>query len=139
MPGISVFLENKFMNYIFRSEFYSKPTTLAIALCTGAPVEENTGATIPEVVNNFNYVRQNLPPGDSNWFTVQNGIVANSKAITFSPAGGNWGTITHVAILDDANYGAGNLLFFGPLSGNIDITNGIQFRFNIGYLQVKAD
>ena len=56
MANMSDYLENKLLDFIFRTSSFSKPSTIAVALCTSAPDDTSTGATIAEVPNSGNYV-----------------------------------------------------------------------------------
>ena len=92
------------------------PTTVYVALFTS---DDSTGATSDNLeagiltnevsTSGTAYVRQAVTFG-----TISNGSVCNSVNITFPTATSNWGTITHVAVMDsDQSDSAG-----GPLSNN---------------------
>lgn len=135
---MSNYLEDEVIKHIFRTGSFTKPTVLAIALCTAATSDSQTGATITEVANSNNYARATLNPLDANWAATAggNGVTSNSSAITFNQASGSWGTITHIAICDSATWGAGNVLFHGALTTSKTVTNGDTFSFQIGDLQI---
>jgi hypothetical protein len=138
MTAFSDYLEGQLINHIFRTASFTKPTTIAIALVTSAITDADTGATIAEVANANNYSRVSLNPLDTNWAApvAGNGVTSNLVAINFPQATGSWGTVTGVAILDSATYGAGNLLFYGTLAVNKTINNGDTFTFPINGLSV---
>jgi len=136
---MSDYLETELINHIFRTDTFSKPSVLAIALCTAAPVDGDEGGDINEVsATNTGYARVSVNVANNTWAPTSsgNGITSNSSAITFSAATGNWGTITHVAILDSATYGQGNVLFHGALSTSKTVTTGDIFSFQAGNLQI---
>ena len=141
MAAMSDYLEGQLINHIFRTSSYTKPSTLAIALLTSSANDGMTGATIPEVANSNNYSRQTLNPADANWDAPvgNNGTTANASAITFATASGSWGTVSAVAIVDSATYGAGNLLFYGDLTVSKSVTSGDTFSFDVGDLTVQID
>lgn len=141
MANMSNYLEGQLIGHLFRDLTFSKPSTLAIALCTASPNDASTGGTITEVANSNNYSRVELAPDDDNWAAISgnNGTTSNSSAITFPTASGSWGTVTSVAILDSATHGAGNVLFYGDLSVSKSITSGDTFSFSIGALTVQID
>lgn len=114
---MSDYLENQLLTHVFRTASYTKPTELAIALCTSAVSDSDTGITIVEVPNSNSYARVLLEPDDSNWSSIVSGTgqTDNSVAIIFPQASGSWGTITSIAICDSATWGAGNVLFYGTL------------------------
>jgi hypothetical protein len=139
MASASDYLEGELLNHIFRTSSFTKPTTLAIALCTAATSDSDDGSTITEVSNANGYARQTLNPLDANWTDASggDGQTDNASAITFGPAsGGNWGTITHVAIIDNSTYGSGNLLIHGALDSSVTINDGDSFSFAIGNLVI---
>ncbi|NDG29772.1 hypothetical protein EB118_06720 [bacterium] len=83
MAALSDYLESGILNHIFRNTTFSKPTTISIALTSGVPKDNDTGATIPELPSgialgqNFvttNYQRLNLgspaATGTSIWASV---------------------------------------------------------------------
>ena len=142
MSAASNYLENALLNHIFREQPFTAPSVLALALCTSEPSETDTGATISEVPNADGYARQTLNPSSSNWSDPTTGIqgeIDNSQVISFGPALASWGTITHVAILDSATYGEGNLLLQGSINdpdGQV-ITQGNIPRFALGELNIR--
>ena len=143
MSAFSDYLEGKLIDHIFRTGSFTKPTTLAIALLTTGAVDSDTGAfggTGVEVPNANGYARQTLNPLDANWAAPSggNGQTSNVSPIEFPPATGSWGTIVGVAILDNATYGAGNVLFYGTLSTTKTVSNGDTFKFDPGDLVVTV-
>lgn len=142
MAAMSNYLEGELINLIFRTATYTKPATVVIALCTAAPTDASTGATIPEVASAFGYSRVTFGPADANWSApiAGDGTTKNVTAITFPQAsGGSWGTITYVAIVDSATYGAGNMLFYGALTTPKIIDDMDIFAFAISQLDIQID
>lgn len=143
MSAMSDHLEGQLRAHIFRTASFTKPTVLAIALCTSATVDGDTGnLTGKEVANSNGYARQTLNPLDANWTAASStdGLTDNATAIVFPTAvGGAWGTVTHFAILDNATWGSGNLLLHGALNAPVVINNGNAFSFPIGALNVTFD
>jgi hypothetical protein len=141
MAAMSNYLETALINHIFRTSSFTQPAVIAVALCTAAPDDTSTGATITEVANSNDYSRVSVGRGDSVWAATSgtDGTTSNSAAITFTAASGSWGTVTHVAIVDSASWGAGNVLFYGQLSVPKTITSGDVFQFNINQLSVQID
>jgi hypothetical protein len=83
MAALSDYLESGLLSHIFRNTAFSRPSTIAIALTSGVPLDSDSGSTIPELPsgvargNNFvstNYKRINLfnpaTSGDAIWNTV---------------------------------------------------------------------
>jgi hypothetical protein len=136
---MSDYLEGQIRAHIFRTASFTKPTVLAVALCTSTPSDVSTGATIVEPPDANGYDRQTLNPLDANWTAASatDGLTDNAAAITFGPCiNTNWSQVTHVAILDNATYGAGNVLFWGALDTPRTVTVGDSLTFAIGALNV---
>lgn len=64
------------------------------------------------------------------------GASANASDITFPTATANWGTVTHVALLDAAT--AGNMLMHSPLDTSKTVNSGDTFKINAGDLDVTV-
>lgn len=141
MGAFSDYAETALVNHIFRATAFTAPTTLAVALCTAAPNDASTGATITEVANSNGYARVTQNPSTSNWAATSggNGTTSNSTTITFPTATGSWGTATHFAVVDSSTYGAGNVLFYGPLTSSVTIGTGVTASFPAGSLVIALD
>lgn len=135
MSAMSDYLENKLIDHIFRAQTFTAPTTLYFALLTAAPNDASTGATITEVANSNNYARASVTCSLANFAGTQSagsttassgtgGVTSNNGTITFNTPSGNWGTVTHIAVLDSGTHGAGNVLFHGALAASKTINNG---------------
>lgn len=140
MSKMSNYLENKLIDHIFRDIAFTKPTSLAVALCTSTPNDYSTGATISEVLNRNGYTRVSINPNTSNWSspTSENGTTYNKTAITFPSPTGAWGTITSIAILDSSTWGEGNLLFWSNIETQT-INLGKIFSIPIQNLTIQLD
>lgn len=141
MTAMSDYLESALIQHLFRTGTYTKPTTLAVALCTATLSDTFTGATLPEVGNAGAYARMSLNPLDANWNNVTsgNGTTANTSALTWTAATADWGTITYVAIVDNPTYGAGDVMFWGSLTGSKVVSNGDTFQFASSQLSIQLD
>ena len=137
MSAMSDYLESEVIKHIFRTGSFTKPTVLAVALCTAATTDAQTGATITEVANTGAYARTSLNPLDANWTAPgAGGLTDNAAEITFPTATANWGTVTHIAICDSATWGAGNVLLHGALTSSKTVNSGDTFKFTVGSLDV---
>lgn len=135
---MSDYLEGEIIKHIFRTGSFTKPTVLAIALCSAAPTDASTGATITELANANGYSRQSLNPLDANWTAPgAGGLTDNASLITFGPAtGSDWAQATHIAICDSATWGAGNMLLYGTLAVAKTVQVGDRLEFAIGAIDV---
>jgi hypothetical protein len=145
MANMSNYLENKLIDFLFRSGSYTPPATLYIALCTATPAETDTGSTISEV-SGGNYSRQSVSSGASSWYSTQqdtistssgsNGTTSNVSSIVWS--GATWtATVTAVAICDAST--GGNLLFYGALTSSKAVSSGDTVNLFSGDLSIRID
>jgi hypothetical protein len=130
--NLSDYAENEILDHIMNVGAFTAPT-LYVALCTAATVDADTGATITEVADANGYART----ATGAWDVAAAGATENSAAITFPAAsGGAWGTVTHIALVDSATHGAGNVLWHGPLTASKVINDGDTFKINAGDLDL---
>ena len=135
MADLSDFLENELLDHVLKGLTYAVPATVALALFTTATTDAGGGT---EVANSNGYARLEVEGGTGRTFSVASGgTMDNDQEWAFAAAsGGNWGTITHVAIVDSTTHGAGNFLFHGALTASKVIDDGDTFKFAAGDLDV---
>jgi len=140
MGAFSDYLENEILDHILnngRSQTYTPAATLYIALFTSSGGLENDTSGEQTEVSGGSYARQSLD-GSSNYFTVaSSGASSNYADIEFPVATGDWGTISHVAIMDGLT--GGHVLFWGALTTSKLIETGDQFKFVAGNLDISLD
>lgn len=140
--SMSDYLEDAIRKHIFRTGSYTKPTVLAIALCTATPTDASTGSTITEPPSANGYSRQTLNPLDANWSApnTTGGVTKNQSILTFGPVTtADWSAVTHFAICDDATYGAGNVLFWGSFTVSKTAQVGDTVSIAVDALSVTFD
>ncbi|RLP97309.1 hypothetical protein QT235_03135 [Geobacillus stearothermophilus] len=125
MSAISNYLENALINAVLRNIPYTSPAAVYLALYTSDPTDANTGTE----VTGGSYQRQQITFGAPN-----NGMVSNSNEILFPVATANWGTVTHIGILDAAT--GGNLLFYGAVTTPKTISTNDQLKINAGDISI---
>jgi hypothetical protein len=103
-----------------------------VGLSTTDPTDDGSGLTEP---SGNGYTR--VQTFASDWNAASNSTLDNSSDITFTQATGNWGTITHFALLDAAT--AGNMLAYGVLSQPKSISESDTARFEAGDLDISLD
>jgi hypothetical protein len=62
------------------------------------------------------------------------GTTSNTGAVSFTAAGGSWGTITHIGIHDALS--SGNLLWHGSMTASKTIADGDTLEFAIGNIDL---
>ena len=128
MSSFSDYTENLLLNWLLTTNSATRPTAWYVALFTAAPSDTGGGT---EVTGN-GYAR--VATGT---ITVSgtDTLATNSAAIEFAAAsGGNWGTITHAAIMDASS--GGNMLAWAALTTSRTINDGDVFRIPAGSLDV---
>lgn len=130
MTAKSDYLEDAILNAVLRNVSYTSPTTVYVALFTTATSDAGGGTEVP---NSNGYGRTAITfsaPSPS-------GTITSSADCTFPQAsGGNWGTITHFAIVDSATHGGGNFLYHGAFSSSKTIDDGDTFKIPAGDMDI---
>lgn len=135
MSAASDFLEGEILKHLLRTGSWTKPTVIAVALFTAAPGETGGGTE----VTGGSYARVQVNPLDANWAAPAggNGLSDNVSAIVFPAPSANWGSVTHMALMDAAS--GGNLLVYAALSQAKTVNNGDPApQFNAGALDVTV-
>ena len=133
MSAASNYLELQLLNHSLGTATFTRPTAVWVALFTGDPTE--SGAFTSEIVaTSTAYARQT-----ATFASAVNGSASTSATITFPTATANWGTVSHIAIVDSATRGAGNVLFYGPVTTAKIIETGDTFQITGGNLTVSLD
>lgn len=137
MSAASNYVEDKTLDFWLKanSAATSAPSTVYVGLFLATVDSATTSAnleagTITDEVSGNGYARKAVTFG-----TVSGGSVSNSANVTFDPAsGGDWGTITHIAVMDAST--SGNVLFYGTLDTSKQIQDGDTFQVTTGNLTV---
>lgn len=135
MSQASDYLENKLLDHVLRNTAFTSPTTVYVALFTSDPSVGDTdelleAGTLTNEVSGNGYARK-----AATFSAAASGSITTSGNITFDPAsGGDFGTITHVAIMDALT--TGNVLFYGQLATEKLIQDGDTFQITAGNLTV---
>lgn len=129
MSAASDYLEDKVLDHVLTSTSYTAPTRRYIALFTAATgLESNTPTS--EISNQgTGYARQ-----EAFFAAAQSGSSATNATVTFPVATANWGTITHVAVMDASS--GGNVLFWGAVTTSKTIETGDTFQITSGNLTI---
>lgn len=128
MSAASDYTENKVLDHVLKNTAFTQPTNLYLGLWTSDDGLES--GTVTSEVSGGSYARQTLSFG-----TASGGSASTDATVTFPAATANWGTITHVAIMD-ADTG-GNVLFHGSVTTSKTIESGDTFQVSSGNLTVS--
>ena len=141
----SNFLETRVVNTVIgKSTTLVAPSTMWIALLTitgtDAWIPTDTGE-VPKATTN--YVRFKFTNSTaSNWTKATVGSLQNKAVFTFTPAtgaGGTWGTVKSMAIVDSSSTASGNNWYWGDLTANQTISVGNTVRFTTGSIVITED
>jgi len=139
---MSDYLANELLDHTFNNSTYTSPAgNTFVAMTTATISASDTGSTITEPSGN-GYARTEVNPngGASPTWDLATGtspcVVDNTHAVQLGPAsGGNWGTLTSVAILDASTLG--NLLFFDNTMTDQAVDDADTAEFAIGVLDIQ--
>jgi len=119
MAAKSSYLNDIILNLVLTNTSYTQPTLVYVGLFTSdGGLADNNIPTQTEI-SGGSYSREAITFGPAG-----SGTISNIGTVTFSTATADWGTITHVGIMDASS--AGNVLYWSALDSSIVInTNGI--------------
>ena len=135
MSAASNYLENKVLDHVLTATAYSQPSTryLALFINTSGNAATNLEAgTLTDEVSTSGtaYGRETVT-----FAAASGGSSATNATVTFDTATANWGTITHVAVMDAAT--SGNVLFWGAVTTSKTIETGDTFQVSSGNLTIS--
>jgi hypothetical protein len=133
MSATSNFLENKVLDHVLKNTAYTQPSSLYVGLFTntsGNAAANLEAGTLTDEVSGGSYARQSAA-----FSAASGGSASTSATITFPAATANWGTITHVAVIDALT--SGNVLFWGAVTTSKTIETGDTFQITSGNLTIS--
>jgi hypothetical protein len=136
MGSKSDYLENALLDHVLGGGDFTRPATVYVGLWTASLDDASDGDTAGEV-SGGSYARVAVTNNATNWPAAASGAKANGTAVTFPQATGDWGTVTHFAILDAAT--SGNILYWGALANSKTIETGDTAEFAIGDIDITED
>ena len=130
MSAASNYLENKLLDHVLTATGYTAPAARYLGLFTANTGLESNSPSAE--VSGGSYARQAIA------FSAAVAGASNSSAtVTFPAATANWGTITHVAVMDAST--GGNVLFWGAVTTSKVIESGDTFQVSAGNLTITLD
>ena len=107
--SISNWLELELLDHVLKTEAYSVPAHIYVALSTADPLDDGSGVAEP---GGGSYARVVM----DSWDAATGRATENTSQITFAQAEQDFGTITHWAIFDAVT--GGNFLAHGDFSSS---------------------
>lgn len=132
MSAASDYLENKVLDHVLKYSTapYTGAATLYLALFTANTGLESNSPSAEVSTSGTAYARQAVT-----FATASSGQSATNATVTFPTATANFGTITHVAVMDAQT--SGNVLFHGAVTTSKTIETGDTFQVTSGNLTVS--
>lgn len=129
MAAKSDYLENKIIDWLFRGQTFTPPTTLFFGLLTA---NANDAGTLTEV-SGGSYARVGVAASLANFAGTQgagttvassgtSGTTSNNGTITFPAPTANWGSIVGMGVWDAST--GGNLLVYAALGTAKTVNSG---------------
>ena len=134
MSGFSSYLDNKVLDHIFKGTTYATPTKYLAIFTSGDGLTENNSGTWSknELSTTTDKAYHRIPLANSTFDTAANSATINNVNYEFPVAESDWGTVSHVAIMDAQT--KGNVLAWGAIRNPVtlaeqprEILTGDQF------------
>lgn len=130
MSAASDYLEDKLLDHVLGNTAFSQPSNIYLALFTADTGLEANSPSAEISTSGTAYGRQSV-----SFAASSSGSASTSATVTFSAATANWGTVTHVAVMDAST--SGNVLFYGAVTTSKTIESGDTFQVSSGNLTVS--
>lgn len=119
--------ETTVLTWLLTTGSATRPTTWYVGLFTDDPGETGSGTE----VSGGSYARTEVT------FTVSGDTASNDGGVEFPAATANWGTITHIGIMDAET--SGNMIISAALTASKTIADGDVFRIPTGDLDITLN
>lgn len=132
MSAASDYLELKVLDHVLRysASPYTGVSTLYLGLFTADTGLEGNAPSAEVSTSGTAYVRTAVT-----FAAAASGSSATNATVTYAAATANWGTVTHVAVMDAST--SGNVLFYGAVTTSKTIETGDTFQVSSGNLTVS--
>ena len=127
MSAASDYLEDALLDHVLGGTTYTQPANVYVGLWTADDGLE--AGTLTSEVSGGSYARQTAA-----FAAASGGSCSTNATVTFPTATANWGTITHIALMDAST--GGNVLFHGAVTSSKLIETGDTFQISSGNLTI---
>ena len=127
--SLTNFFEAAIINHFLRNNAQTPAATVYLALFTAAPGEAGGGTE----VSGGGYVRKPVTFTDP----AGTGATANTGDVLWASATADWGTVTHVAVMDALT--GGNMLVSSALTTPRAVVAGESLKFAAGAVALTLD
>lgn len=127
MAALSDHAEKLLLDWMMTTGSATRPTAWYVGLFTAAPSDSGGGTE----VSGSGYAREAVTFAAA---STPGGTTSNTGDVSFTAAGGNWGTITHIGIFDAST--SGNLLWHGSMTASKIVNDGDTLQFSTGNIDL---
>lgn len=132
MSALTNQYENTVLDSILATATMTQPTSVTAALFkspngVGTTTAQLENGEFTNEITGVNYTRSS-----ATFATSINGSASNNANITWTTAGSDWGTVTHVAVVDNL----GQIVVYGTLDVAKEILTGDTFEITSSNLTV---
>lgn len=131
MSALSDSAEKLVLDFLMTSGTATRPTAWYVALYTSAPNDASTGSTGGTEVSGNGYSRQSVTFAAA---SSPGGTTTSTNAQSFTASGGDFGTVTHMAIIDASS--GGNMIWHGALTTSRTVSDGDTLTFSAGNIDL---
>lgn len=144
MAKFSDDMENKIIEVMRATDFTAVAAQVALFMATST--EEGDLAVLDGELE-AGTLDKEVPTAGGTLYTrtaaglgvASGGASSNGADITFPTAGADWGTVTHVALMDSDVEGSGNVFMWSRLDAFKTVSNGDTFKIGATDLSVSVD
>jgi hypothetical protein len=131
MSALSDSAEKLVLDYLMTAGSVTRPTAWYVALYTSAPNDASTGSSGGTEVSGNGYSRQSVTFAAA---SSPGGTTTSTNAQSFTASGGDFGTVTHMAIIDASS--GGNMIWHGALTTSRVVSDGDTLTFSAGNIDL---
>lgn len=139
MNGISDYLAQKYLDFVYGDGTWTKPSSLTLHLYKNDPGPDDSGDEVSDTVDDTAYAAQTItydsvPTADASiGYLIKNDATETFAAVVYGSGAAAY-DVSHWGVKDNS----GNLLDYGPLPTTITREAGKTLVFNIGDIVHKA-
>jgi len=137
MSAASNYLENKLLDHALGTTAYTKPTEVYLALFNNTSGNAATNLEAGTLTDETSDSGTAYDRKAATFTGASSGVAPTAATVQWSTATADWGTITHVAVMDAAT--GGNVLFWGQLTASKIVSTGDTFQVSAGNLSITLD
>lgn len=131
MSALSDSAEKLALDFLMTTGTATRPTAWYVALYTSAPNDASTGSSGGTEVSGNGYSRQSVSFASA---STPGGTTTSTNAQSFTASGGDFGTVTHMAIATASS--GGSLLWHGGLTTSRVVSDGDTLTFSAGNIDL---